>query len=41
MNFEGIIIHHSLKAKQSNDQIGKKNTMPTLHKNDKESDFGI
>ena len=37
LNFEGIISHLSLKAKQSNDQIGK--TMSTLHKNCKENEF--
>ena len=32
LNFEGMVSHLFLKAKQPNDQIGK-NTMPTLHKN--------
>ena len=35
LNFEGMISHLFLKAKQPNDQIGK-NTMHTLHKNYKE-----
>ena len=37
-NFEGMISHLFLKAKQPNDQIGK-NTMPTLHKNCEENVF--
>ena len=38
LNFEGMISHLFLKAKQPNDQIGK-NTMSTIHKNCKENEF--
>ena len=37
LNFEGVISHLMLIAKQSNDQIG--NTMPILHKSCTEYEF--